>query len=80
MRFLSNKEINLFLSIKNVYSVFFARLWDIWVKVCPNYGHFAATSFHCWSLRYIIKSIRCNQLFVLNGLKQLRMNYKVITS
>ena len=41
-----------------------------------NYGRFVVKSFRC-----IIKSIRCNQLFVLNSSKQFRMNYKrVITS
>ena len=38
-------------------------------------------SFHCKSFRRIMKSIRHNQVFVLNSLKRFRMNYKrVITS
>ena len=44
-----------------------------WMKGFNLNGHalFATKSF-----RFIIKSIRCNQLFVLNSLKQFRMNYK----
>ena len=42
-----------------------------------NYGRFATKSFRriMKSFRSTIKSIRCNQLLVLNSLKQFRMNY-----
>ena len=52
MRFLSNKEINLFLSIKKVYSVFFCPLMGYLGKGLPE-----LRSFRCNVVSLLVASL-----------------------
>ena len=57
MRFLSNKEINLFLSIKNVYSVFFCPLMGYLGKGLPELRSFRYKSFRCNVVSLLVASL-----------------------
>ena len=58
MRFLSNKERNLFLPIKNVYSLFFCPLMGYLGKGLPELRSFRYKSFRCNVVSPLVASLQ----------------------